>query len=98
MRTQGMPGILLVVITATLGPGMGSGAARAATWCAISPGSEGESMRCGIESYEACRTEIRGTGGTSVCTRDPYSQPVEDGPPAPQPDAKASSAPAQPRR
>jgi hypothetical protein len=79
MRTQGMRGIFLIAITAMIALGIGHGEARAGTWCAIMPGSD-TTMTCGIPSYAACHEEVHGTGGTSVCTPDPYSRAVEVSP------------------
>jgi len=46
------------------------------TWCALYPGSEGVSENCSLSSFERCREEIRGTGGTSVCAPNAWYRPT----------------------
>jgi hypothetical protein len=45
-------------------------------WCALFPGSRGESQNCGLYSFEQCLYEIRGTGGTSFCSPNPRYRPI----------------------
>jgi hypothetical protein len=45
-------------------------------WCALYPSSQGVSENCGLSSFEMCREEIRGTGGTSICTPNAWYRPI----------------------
>jgi hypothetical protein len=56
--------------------------AHEGAWCALYPSSQGDSENCGLSSFEMCREEIRGTGGTSFCTPNAWflPAPANDGP------------------
>ena len=44
-------------------------------WCARFWGGDTEYENCGMRSFDMCLTEIRGTGGNTVCSPNPRFRP-----------------------
>ena len=44
-------------------------------WCARFWGGDTEYENCSMRSLDMCLTEIRGTGGNTLCSPNPYYRP-----------------------
>jgi hypothetical protein len=44
-------------------------------WCAQFWGGDTQYKNCSMRSFEMCLNEIRGTGGNTLCSPNPYYRP-----------------------
>ena len=52
------------------------GRATEGPWCARFWGGDDYWESCSMRSFEMCLREIRGTGGNTVCSPNPYYRPA----------------------
>jgi hypothetical protein len=82
MRKRVVLGLSLLAIGSVFPIGTHGSQAHEGAWCALYPSSEGVSENCALSSFEMCRREIRGSGGTSFCAPNAWylPTPATDGP------------------